>query len=204
MARFDPTFLEEAACHSRVVALHVLESETGNSYCMVHNIKDKANHARNGWGRPGAKVKNIPGKRHVFPKVLPSGLMNCGCRVDDALFDFFFSKILSVGGWINGVWMIENMTGADYFHPRERGFIFSAMKWFAGNELSVDDLYKGDLPAKQYQQRISLLIIKRHAKVLNGLDLGFEWKLTKTPVVKPAEQGGTSSNPKSPEAAKNE
>ena len=117
MARFDPTFLEQAASHSHEVALHFLVSDTGNSYCMVHNYKDKANHIRDGWGRPGAKVKNIPGKRHVSPKVPPPGLLNCGCRVDDALLDFFFSKVLWVGDWIKGVWTIENMTGADYFHP---------------------------------------------------------------------------------------
>lgn len=78
------------------------------------------------------------------------------------------------------------------------------MKWFAGNELSVDDLYKGNLPEKQYQQRLSLLIMKRHAKVLKELDLGFEWKLVKTPVANPAEKGEGNSNSNSLEPAEDE
>jgi len=59
MARLDPAFLPEAATTSRELALHFLTSKEGNVMCGYHFFKNKGSFIRDGWGKPGMKVRGV-------------------------------------------------------------------------------------------------------------------------------------------------
>ena len=146
MARLDPTFLPEAATTSRDLALYFLTSKEGNIMCGYHSFKNKASYVRDGWGKPGMKVRGVPGKRKVVTsgrktkKPDPKGMGNCGCKVQDILLEFALSKLISISGFVDGERRSEMMSFADYMEPRQRLFTFQAIHLMVPN-LSLDDFY---------------------------------------------------------------
>ena len=58
LIRQDPTYIPMAATCSRELALHILETDEGNIFCLHHHFRDKANHVRDGWGKPGVTCDN--------------------------------------------------------------------------------------------------------------------------------------------------
>ena len=138
MARLDPAFLPEAATTSRKLALHFLKSKEGNVMCGYHSFKNKASYIRDGWGKPGMKVRGVPGKRKVNQEPASKDLGNCGCMMQDILLEFALSKLISISGIVDGDRRSETMTFADYMEPRQRSFTFQAIR------LMVPDLSLGD------------------------------------------------------------
>jgi hypothetical protein len=136
MARIDPTYLPEAASTSRKVAIHFLSSGQGNIQCGYHAYKHKSTLARDGWGKEGMQIRGVPGKKKMSDgkkktKVQrpAKGLGNCGCRMEDILFEFILSKRLKIHGMVGGSKVEEMMMGTqDYLEPRERSFAFQAIR----------------------------------------------------------------------------
>jgi hypothetical protein len=149
MARFDSEFLPEAATTSRKLALHFLTTREDNIMCGYHAFKNKSSGARDGWGKPGMKVRGVPGKRKLGTagqhptKGLQVG--NCGCMIQDILLEFALSKLISISGFVNGHKQSEMMSSHDYMEPRIRSFAFRAILLMVP-DLSLNDFYThGDL-----------------------------------------------------------
>ena len=119
---------------------------------MYHALKNKTTgFIHNGWGKPGMKVRGVPGKQKIAPseqKRKPAdlkGLGNCGCRIQDILLEFVLSKLISISGIIDGNRETEMMTTQDYMEPRHRSFIFQAIGSLVP-DLSLYDFYTdGDM-----------------------------------------------------------
>jgi hypothetical protein len=146
MARLDPEFLPEAATTSRELALHFLTSKDGNVLCGYHAFRNKAGYLRDGQGKPGMKVRGIPGRRKIgtsnqHPRPhLAQGLASCGCTIQDILLEFALSKQISISGFVNGSQQTEMMSFHDYMEPRVRSFAFQAIRLMVP-DLSLNDFY---------------------------------------------------------------
>ncbi|KAF9526223.1 hypothetical protein CPB83DRAFT_896367 [Crepidotus variabilis] len=185
--RADPTFVSAAATNSRDLALLVLETTEGNRFCLYHHFKDKANHVRDGWGKPGATIQGIPGKRRVSNKKKKTknsaveGYMNCGCREDDALLDFYLSKTLTIQGTVKGKRIENKMTSGDYFNSRQRSFMIALFKKWVG--IQVDDLYQRDMDESTYEKYLAVLRAEIAVRELNRVCKDVEYLLIKKAVV---------------------
>ena len=159
MARLDPEFLPEAATTSRKLALHFLTSREGNIMCGYHAFKNKASFIRDGWGKPGMKVRGVPGRRKVGTSErqlrphIAKGLGSCGCTIQDILLEFALSKQISISGFVDGSRRSEMMSFHDYMEPRIRSFAFQAILLMVP-DISLNDFYThGD--TKNHKARVA-------------------------------------------------
>jgi hypothetical protein len=148
MARIDPTYLPEAASTSRKVAIHFLTSKDGNIQCGYHAFKNKAAFVRDGWGKEGMEIRGVPGKKKMSDGKKKTGILlrpakglgNCGCWLEDILLEFVLSKRLKIRGMVGGSRMEEMMMSQDYLDPRDRSFMFEAIRSLAGC-VSLNDFF---------------------------------------------------------------
>jgi hypothetical protein len=168
MARVDPTYLPEAASTSRKVAVHFLTSSEGNLQCGYHAFKNKSTCMRDGWGKEGTRLRGVPGKKKMWDakkkadeadeekkldgtkKKSQKGLLlhpakdlrNCGCRTEDILLEFILFKHLKIRGMVDGSCVEEMMMGTqDYQEPRDRSFMFEAIRTLTPN-FSLNNFFK--------------------------------------------------------------
>ncbi|KAF9521506.1 hypothetical protein CPB83DRAFT_900632 [Crepidotus variabilis] len=191
--REDPTVFPEQITSSRELVIHILSTDDDNIFCLSHHTNDRANHKRDGWGKPDAVLVGVPGKRrannpkqHTYVSRV-EGYLNCGCRMDDALLDFWISRRLQIKGTVDGERRAEMMVSSDYFGTRERGFVLNAFKnWVT--KASVGDLYQEGLEDNAYSEYFSTLVIKNHLNKLNNIHRGkATWKLVKEGLTEAAD-----------------
>jgi len=189
MARIDPVFLPAAAHTSRELGIHFLTTAKGNIQCGYHAFRNKGSYDRDGWGKPGAKVHGVPGRRIINhgtakakgkgrgkaarektpPLVTPrAGLANCGCCIDDCLLEFFLSKHLTIKGKVKGEKIKEGMFGVhDFQPPRVRSFMHAAFWSFTG-PLKLDELFYNGRPSANYSLDMNKLLAQHYVTDFNA------------------------------------
>jgi hypothetical protein len=183
MARVDPTYLPKAAMTSRALALHFITSGKGNIQCGYHSYRNKSCYNRDGWGKPGAKIHGVPGKRRVTnsrgkagekasgKSTVPPSMLDfahCGCRIDDCLLEFFLSKLLVISGRVEGKRVKENMFGCyDYQPPRARSFMHEAFWSFTG-PLTLDHIYDEEMDEARYLCSLNEYMAREYINLWNS------------------------------------
>lgn len=189
LIRENQSLAPEAATTSRELAMECLMTSQMNMFCPYHHAIDKAGktvdgkegqkYVLNGVPKPrrlirGPSIKKMKNKESVLfksngqlrnPRVR-DGILNCGCRVNDALTEFYFWKTWSLSGNVNGEDVTESM-GDQRMTPRIRAFVVKAFE--EATCLTIDDLYTGKLAPIRHQERMYLKQLERILAKFNAL-----------------------------------
>ena len=198
MARLDPTYLPESATISRRLAIHFVTSKEGNIQCGYHAYKNKSTFMRDGWGKMGAQIRGVPGKKRMSDTkkkspggtkkktpggtkknsdgkkragVLTSpakGIRNCGCRVNDILLEFVLAKRIKIGGTVGGLRVEEPMTNQEYLEPRERLFAFQALRGLTYG-MSLNDFFLHNNSEPHKEMKIAKKRVLYTLGILNNM-----------------------------------
>ena len=144
-------FLPEESLRSKAVATVCHLTIQSNLVCRYHICHQKRKEFDNCGAylvegvayRPSYGTKRDP----VKPK---EGYMNCGCLIDDVLYDFFFWKSWSVSSTRRDLAGRTETMKSDVFKPRVRSFIIQLFK--DTTMLTTNDLYGRAKVSREYKE----------------------------------------------------
>lgn len=147
--------LPEESFASRDVAIAIFTSSHTNLKCRYHSVSQKIK-VFDGTGDFLVQGVGYPAKygKKGSPVIPPPGYMNCGCLIDDALFDLFFWKTLSINSTRRDLSLFSETMKGDTIRPRIRAFVIRLFKTFTF--LSVDDIFNAERPFGKPQRELHL------------------------------------------------
>ncbi|KAJ7693706.1 hypothetical protein B0H17DRAFT_865678, partial [Mycena rosella] len=168
MVREIPEFGVAAATTTRSLAQHVLWTGGGTLKCNLHLINRGLKNLRDGYAdiRTGNRIHGIPagqGKEDIR-----TGTVDCGCTLESALWDLFFSKTMKVRSDNPNVVPNSEYLGTNLFTPRHRAFFIQA--YSSGTGLTLDDLYSGqnvEFASDEYWYRVHSTMLKQQVERVN-------------------------------------
>lgn len=147
--RKKPGYLPEAYTTSVDLTIEMLTTESGNSVCIHHDLKDRVTVHVDGSGPGGIKIHGVPvsrsmkGKKKNQPDQV-KGHFSCGCVIKTAVIGALLWKSWKISSLLDGMLVTEGFD-SQVLSPRNILFIIQNLQRLWG--INLEDMFTGSVAA---------------------------------------------------------